>query len=79
MRNPESKAFPANTLLAAQSAFPAITIPAGTISSGLPVGLEFLGLPNRDADLVALAFDLERIRPPRAVPALATAQLGGAA
>ena len=79
VRNPESKAFPANTLLAAQSAFPAITIPAGTISSGLPVGLEFLGLPNRDADLVALAFDLERIRPPRAVPALATAQLGGAA
>ena len=79
VRNPDSRAFPSNTLLAAQSAFPAITIPSGTTRRGLPVGLEFLGLPHRDADLIALAFDLERLCPPRTIPALATAHLGGAA
>ncbi len=79
IHNPESRAFPSNTLLAAQSAFPAITIPTGTTSTALPAGLEFLGLPHRDAKLIALAFDLERIRPPRPVPVLATTHLGGAA
>ncbi|KUN04472.1 hypothetical protein AQI95_19930 [Streptomyces yokosukanensis] len=77
VHNPASRAFPANTHMAAQALFPAISTPAGTTSSGLPVGLEFLGLPHRDADLVALAFDLERIRPPRAVPTMATAPIGG--
>ncbi|MFD2414755.1 amidase [Amycolatopsis pigmentata] len=77
VRNPESRTFPTNTLVAAQAAFPAITVPTGTTSSGLPVGLEFLGLPNRDADLLALAFDLERIRPPRTAPALTATHPGG--
>ncbi len=79
LRNPASRAFPANTLLAAQIAFPAITVPAGVTATGLPVGLELLGLPHRDADLIALAFDLERISPPRTPPMPTTLRHRGSA
>ncbi|WP_166459428.1 amidase [Amycolatopsis pithecellobii] len=69
---PGSRPFPTNTLLAAQAAFPAVTTPVGTTADGLPVGLELLGLPHRDGDLIALAFDLERIAADHATPTLTT-------
>jgi amidase len=75
----DTRPFPTNTLLAAQSASPAITVPAGTTAGGLPVGLELLGRPHSDGDLVALAFDVERISPARAIPALITAHPGAIA
>ena len=67
-RDRSPTAFPTNTLLAAQSAFPALTLPVGQTSDGLPVGLELLGLPHRDGDLLALAHDLEIACPPRPIP-----------
>lgn len=60
--------FPTNTLIAAQCAFPALTLPVGQTGKGLPVGLELLGLPHHDGDLLALASDLELACPPRPVP-----------
>jgi len=64
--------------LAAQAAFPAVTVPTGSTSEGLPVGMELLGLPHRDRQLIALATDLERITPARTSPTL-TAGLGSTA
>jgi len=52
---------------AAVSGYPSITIPMGEIS-GLPIGLSFFGLPYTEAELVALAFALERRLPPRMTP-----------
>ncbi|MEU2353475.1 amidase [Streptomyces misionensis] len=75
---PHSRPMPTNTLLAAQAAFPAVTVPTGSTSGGLPVGMELLGLPHRDRQLIALATDLERITPARTSPAL-TAGLGSTA
>ncbi|MFJ5991401.1 amidase [Lentzea sp. NPDC092896] len=66
----DESTFPTNTLIAAQAAFPAITLPAGQTSGGLPVGLELLGLPHDDTRLIALAFDTERALPPRPIPGL---------
>ncbi|MCE0765024.1 amidase [Pseudonocardia kujensis] len=65
-RSPTS--FPTNTLIAAQCAFPALTLPVGQTGDGLPVGLELLGLPHHDGDLLALAHDLELACPARPVP-----------
>jgi Asp-tRNA(Asn)/Glu-tRNA(Gln) amidotransferase A subunit family amidase len=60
--------------LSAQTGFPAITMPAGFTSDGLPTGLELLGRPFSDARLVAFAFAFEqsgpRRRPPPVTPAL---------
>ncbi|MGW4985093.1 amidase [Streptomyces mirabilis] len=71
-RAPHSRPMPTNTLLAAQAAFPAVTTPAGSTSDGLPVGMELLGLPHHDRNLIALAADLERITPARISPELTT-------
>ena len=58
-----------NCHLASNSGFPAITVPAGFTSEGLPVGLELLGRPWDDARLLGLAFAFEQAtryrRPPR--------------
>lgn len=60
--------------LAAQAGLPAIAIPAGFTSDGLPIGLELLGDPFTDARLVAFAYAFEqaypRRRPPPTTPAL---------
>jgi amidase len=52
--------FPTNTLIAAQSWMPAISVPAGFTTQGLPVGMEILGLPYREADLLSLAYAFEQ-------------------
>ena len=52
--------FPTNTLLAAQTWMPAASVPAGFTSGGLPVGLEVVGLPYREADLLSLAYAFEQ-------------------
>jgi hypothetical protein len=62
--------------LSSHSGFPALSLPAGFTSDGLPVGLELLGRPWSDTRLVALAFAFEqspggvRRRPPVTTPAL---------
>jgi amidase/aspartyl-tRNA(Asn)/glutamyl-tRNA(Gln) amidotransferase subunit A len=42
---------------------PAITIPAGFSRSGLPIGLQIVGRPNGEFDLLALAAAFEAARP----------------
>ena len=60
--------------LAAQTGLPAISMPAGFTSDGLPAGLELMGRPYSDARLVAFAYAFEqagpRRRPPASTPAL---------
>ncbi|MFI6830124.1 amidase [Kribbella sp. NPDC050241] len=55
-----SRALPVNTLVASQADLPALTLPVGRTDEGLPVGLELLGLPARDAGLLRLARLVER-------------------
>ncbi|MEV5966386.1 amidase [Kribbella sp. NPDC051952] len=55
-----SGTLPVNTLVASQADLPALTLPGGCTDEGLPVGLELLGLPARDAGLLRLARLVER-------------------
>lgn len=54
--------------------FPALTVPAGFSSDALPVGLEFLGRPFSEAQLLGYGFAFEQAtrhrRPPTTTPAL---------
>ncbi|MBF4994389.1 amidase [Arthrobacter gandavensis] len=60
--------YPTNTVIASQLLFPAITIPAGQTSTGLPVGLELMGIPYGEHGLLALAAASEAVLPGRTVP-----------
>jgi amidase len=58
--------FPTNTVIASQAGLPAITIPVGFTANGLPVGLELLGTPMAEVNLLRFArFCEEAIRPRR--------------
>ena len=59
--------YPTNTLIAAQSWLPAITVPAGFVGT-LPVGLEFMGTPYGEADLISKAYAFEKITSHRRPP-----------
>lgn len=54
--------------LAAQSGWPAITLPAGCSLRGLPIGLEFLGRPRGEGTLLSVAHDLEQRLGGRPIP-----------
>jgi aspartyl-tRNA(Asn)/glutamyl-tRNA(Gln) amidotransferase subunit A len=56
------------TALANFLALPSISIPAGVAHDGLPVGIQVMGTPFRDADLLELAIDLESALAFRAQP-----------
>ncbi len=64
-----------NAFASANSGLPAITIPVGFTKAGLPVGMELLGRPDSDLDLVMMAdwlgnlFGLAPL--PRSSPSLA--------
>jgi amidase len=66
--------FPTNTVIAAQSWIPSICVPAGFTPSGVPVGMEMIGPPYHEPDLLRLGFAFEqttqRRRPPASVPPL---------
>jgi Asp-tRNA(Asn)/Glu-tRNA(Gln) amidotransferase A subunit family amidase len=55
--------------------FPALTVPAGFTTDGLPVGLEFLGRPYAEPTLFRLGYAYEQAtrhrKPPSTTPALA--------
>jgi Asp-tRNA(Asn)/Glu-tRNA(Gln) amidotransferase A subunit family amidase len=59
---------------AATLAYPALGVPAGYNSHGLPIGIEFLGRPYSEGVLFRAAYDYERTtrhrRPPSTTPAL---------
>ncbi|WP_435168456.1 amidase family protein [Paenibacillus glycanilyticus] len=56
------------------SGFPAISVPAGYVSSGLPVGIELLGRPYEEGELIKLGYAYEQAthhrEAPTSVPAL---------
>ena len=62
-------AFPVHTSLASTLRWPAISVPIGFTTTGLPVGLEILGRPLSDQRLLEVAFVIEQIvkgrRPPK--------------
>ncbi len=57
-----------NCSLSANSGLPAISVPAGFTSSGLPTGLELLGPFLSDTRLVATAYRIEQLTSPRQTP-----------
>jgi Asp-tRNA(Asn)/Glu-tRNA(Gln) amidotransferase A subunit family amidase len=63
-----------NRRLAASLSFPAISVPGGFFSDGMPIGLEFLGRPFAEGLLIKAAYDYEQAtkhrKPPATVPAL---------
>jgi Asp-tRNA(Asn)/Glu-tRNA(Gln) amidotransferase A subunit family amidase len=73
-----------NGVIAALAGFPAIEVPAGfsapTTSAriGVPVGMEFLGRPWAEPELIKLAFGFEQAthlrKPPVSMPALPASQ-----
>jgi amidase len=64
-------ALGANCQLSATTGMPALSIPAGFTSDGMPVGLELLGRPLDDARLVGLGYAFEQITDHRRSPVLA--------
>lgn len=75
----EFRQFPVNAVIASQALLPAISVPAGFTNGGLPVGLELMGLPYREAELIHLAYDFElatehRRPPPEPAPAWPAAE-----
>lgn len=59
-----------NNRLSAFSGFPAITVPAGFTTDGLPVGIEFLGRAYDEGKLIKLAYSYEQGTQHRKAPML---------
>jgi len=63
-----------NAHLAADSGFPAVSLPAGFTVAGMPVGVELLGRRFGDVTLLGIAYELEQAlgarRPPPSIPPL---------
>lgn len=63
------KFFPTNTSIASQLHHPAISVPVGfTEKTGLPVGLEFVGIPYSEQKLLELAYGVEALIGARKTP-----------
>jgi amidase len=62
--------FPTNTVIGSQAGLPALTIPVGFTGEGLPVGLELLGTPLAEAQMLQFAGAWEESARPRMAPAL---------
>lgn len=56
-------------VLAAHSGLPAFTLPAGFTDDGLPIGIELLGKPFGEGELLALGYAYEQNASPRRPPA----------
>lgn len=65
--------------LSAVSGLPALTMPAGFTPDGLPIGVELLGRPLADAQLVSFAYDYETATHPRRPPPTTPALVNGKA
>ena len=68
-----------NCQLSPTTGLPALSVPAGFTSDGLPVGIEFVGRPFTEADLLKLGGAFERAtrarRPPPSTPPLPVDQI----
>ena len=65
--------FPTNTPIAAQSQCPATSVPGGLTDEGLPVGVELLGKPYHEHQLIEMAYAFEQVADPRHPPESAPA------
>jgi amidase len=63
--------FPTNTLIAAQTWMPAMTVPAGFTSDGAPVGLELMAKPYDEGALFRCGYAFEQATQHRRAPKLA--------
>ena len=52
----------------ANSGMPAVSVPIGFAEGGMPVGVDLLGRPFRDAELLAYAYAFEQAHPVRRAP-----------
>ena len=59
-----------NCAASAATGLPAITVPAGFADDGMPVGIEFLGRPFSEPELIAIAFGFEQSTHHRRSPPL---------
>jgi Asp-tRNA(Asn)/Glu-tRNA(Gln) amidotransferase A subunit family amidase len=63
-----------NRTLAPMLSYPAISVPAGYMANGVPVGIEFLGRPFTEGLLIQIAYGYEQAtrhrQPPKTTPAL---------
>jgi amidase len=66
-----------NCQLSAITGLPALSVPAGFTSDGLPIGMELLGRPLSDARLVSLAYDYEQSTHPRRAPSTTPPLIAG--
>ena len=62
--------YPTNTVIASQLYFPAVTVPVGFTDNGLPVGLELMGIPYGEKELLRAARGLEMATNARKAPSL---------
>lgn len=65
--------YPTNTPIGAQSQCPAISVPAGLTDEGCPVGIELLGKPHHEHQLIEMAYAYEQAADPRHSPESAPA------
>jgi amidase len=70
--------FPTNTLIASQTWSPAMSVPAGFTSDGLPVGLEIVAAPYDEATVFRLGYAFERATRHRRAPEPTAAASPGA-
>ena len=68
-----AQTFPTNTVIASQSGLPAMTVPVGMTDDGLPVGMDVVGRPLAEAQLLRFALAWERHARPRRPPVLSDA------
>ena len=59
-----------NCQASAATGLPAVTVPAGFADDGMPVGVEFLGRPFSEPDLLRVAYAFEQATHHRRLPPL---------
>lgn len=66
--------FPTNTVIASQAGTCAVSIPAGLTDDGYPVGVELIGKPYHETELLSLAYAFDQAtdyrEPPETTPPL---------
>jgi Asp-tRNA(Asn)/Glu-tRNA(Gln) amidotransferase A subunit family amidase len=65
-----AETFPTNTVIASQSGLPAMTVPVGMTDDGLPVGMDVVGRPLAETQLLRFALAWEEHARPRRPPVL---------
>lgn len=63
--------FPANTPLGAQTQCPGVSVPSELTEDGLPVGMELLGKPYHEHELIEMVYAYEQVADTRELPEVA--------